>query len=1129
MNALHPTRGWFIGWISAAALAATGFCSAGSTPFQVNPLSRGSSSTNSWPQFQTTVASGTKAATVSRLGAWLKTRAPASTTPVSAIQGLPGKPSSSTWLGLAQLRANAGNEVQVRLRPGTGTPSEIKGAILGHRLGGLLPFAVASQDEIARRFLSSNRLLLRLEDPEQEVELVELFIDQLGRTHYRYEQQYRGLEVWPGEFSVHTDPFGNVDLFNGAYTPTPLGVATDPQTTGAEAILQVRAALNVTGTAVSTAPELIIYGPLDGEPRLAWIFDLSISVDEIRRCVVDALSGDTLLAVGLVCHAAETGSGTDSLGQTRNLNLWKDDTTYVLVDTSKPMYDATSSPPNLDNTRGAIVILDALNTPPTGDPQQVDQLVQSTSNSADSGWVPDAISAAFGLSQTYDYYLQTHERSSLDGNGVTIVGIVRFGINFPNAFWNGKAMFFGDNFTRAIDVTGHELTHGVINNTGDGGILVYHNQPGALNESLADIFGEMVEEFSFGQPDWLKGDELDGDPIQNYANPNALSQGGIVNPARMSQFAELPDTPQGDNGGVHINSSIINHAYYLLAAGLPDAIGTSDASRIFYRTMTTHLQKESQFIDMRHGCLTAAEELFGQDTPQVAATATAFDTVEIFDAPPPTTPPTIPVVQGDDATLFLAYLYDDFWGTVDGPYLVRRDPALGDSTAGTVMNTWAYPAQSRVSVTGDGTFAVFVTDDLDLGVIETADAEGVTAEFLGAPGSIGAVTMSPDGSRYAFVLLDEFGALTSQITVYDAISDTAQSLDLYVPLMDGERLDIVQFADAMAFLPDGQTLVYDAYSEFRIQDGGAVGSWTLFAIDVVTGNIQMLINLSEGLDFGNPSLGHAHPYLLTFEVIDKATGLSEVYTSNLQTGDSHLIRAVGSVGDLGYPSYNGDDTAIIYTVPDQNTWTGYSLARQAVAPDGITPVGEPTLWQEDGGIGVVYRRGDYVSANNPPTVALSSPEAGQTLTPPATITLNATANDSDGPITKVEFFNGSTLLNSDNAAPYAYVWNNVLTGEYRLSARVTDSLGAAVDSSIISVTVAASAVPPEIVSPRRRVTGELEFQVQGQAGQSFAVQASTDLQNWTRIAGIVLTQDPVVFVDPAPTTQARRYYRLSAE
>ncbi len=148
-----------------------------------------------------------------------------------------------------------------------------------------------------------------------------------------------------------------------------------------------------------------------------------------------------------------------------------------------------------------------------------------------------------------------------------------------------------------------------------------------MNEAMSDIFGEAVEAFVRGQCDWLKGADMNM-VMQNYADPNSVQQiQGLPNPARMSEYAQMSE----DNGGVHINSSIINHAFYLLAEGMNNSVGIGSASAIFYRANTTHLTQGSQFVDCRLACIVSAEELFGAGSAEVAATTAAFDAVEIFD------------------------------------------------------------------------------------------------------------------------------------------------------------------------------------------------------------------------------------------------------------------------------------------------------------------------------------------------------------------------------------------------------------------------------------------------------------------------------------------------------------------
>src|SRR5262249_53213729 len=152
-------------------------------------------------------------------------------------------------------------------------------------------------------------------------------------------------------------------------------------------------------TATVSTPELIIYAPVETAPHLAWKLEVEVSPAARWLVVIDAINGTTLTAYNQVMDANVAGSGVDLFGVTRPLNVFSKDNTFYMIDTSKKMFDPTSDPPTLSNTRGAIIILDAANH--DTDAQGRITLSQVTSNSATSGWLPDAVSASFGLSQTY--------------------------------------------------------------------------------------------------------------------------------------------------------------------------------------------------------------------------------------------------------------------------------------------------------------------------------------------------------------------------------------------------------------------------------------------------------------------------------------------------------------------------------------------------------------------------------------------------------------------------------------------------------------------------------------------------------------------------------------------------------
>lgn len=207
-----------------------------------------------------------------------------------------------------------------------------------------------------------------------------------------------------------------------------------------------------------------------------------------------------------------------------------------------------------------------------------------------------------GLGATYDFFWEQFKRNSIDDEGMPLNGTVHFGVDYANAFWDGQRMVFGDGdnelfnrFTLSLDVIAHELTHGV---TEDEAQLLYAGQSGALNESISDVFGSLVKQYKLKQTadkaDWLIGAELFTDKVQSGNGAKAAIR-SMKNPGTAYNDPVLGKDPQPkhmkdfvntfeDNGGVHINSGIPNHAFYLVALAL-GGFAWEKAGRFWYETL----------------------------------------------------------------------------------------------------------------------------------------------------------------------------------------------------------------------------------------------------------------------------------------------------------------------------------------------------------------------------------------------------------------------------------------------------------------------------------------------------------------------------------------------------------------
>lgn len=826
----------------------------------------------------------------------------------------------------------------IRLR-GDGTARSISapaGRLLQPRVSGA--GKAADDESTVRTFLRTHRQVLAIADPDSEFELRSRQFDRLGHRHLRFAQTFSNLPVWRSEIIAQLDRDGNLITLNGAYEPTPRKLVTTV-TVSAEQAQQVAGA--AFGDQGGSDPRLVIFAHANGMPRLAWEVRVSVDILHVWNVLVDAHNGSILNSFSEVASDNVAGSGVDLFGNTQALNVWEEGGLHYMVDTSKAMFNPASDPPQPVSSDGVIVVLDAVNEPQTNN--LIGQFVAA--GAASGPWLADAVSAATNLSATYDYFLADHQHDSVDDDGASLLAFVRVDQGLANAFYNfaTRTMYFGDAgpWAGSLDVVAHEITHGVV---AESAGLVYQDQSGALNESFADIFGEMVEADRTGQTDWKMGSQL-GNPLRNMADPGSLTTflGGPY-PSRMSEYIFTSE----DSGGVHLNSSIHNHAFYLLAVGLPNAIGAGDAAEIFYRALTTKLSAQSQFVDARFAAIQSAEELFGIDSAQANATTEAFDAVEIFDVETNPGPSPHPAPEAPDSTLFVFK---------DGPsnqfFLGRQEDDLGDPPQGVLLST--NPARSaRPSVSGDGTFAAFVNAQRDMCLIST---DGSSPELcLGFPGLIGSVAMAPDGETFGFVLLDAMGNADNKISVIDVATEDTQTFELVAPVYDGVTSAEIVSADTMDFTADNRFLFYDAFNRLRFTGGTSLGLWSIYAIDLLTGGTIAVAPPVQGFEVAYPSLAQTSDSHMTFDVFDIAAGQNFTAARDISTG---ATAAVAVTDGFSIPGYTGDDKGIVFSAPDTAGPTGFSLMHQAVAEDRITPTGSPSLWLADADAGAVYRRGDF--------------------------------------------------------------------------------------------------------------------------------------------------------------------------
>jgi Zn-dependent metalloprotease len=247
-----------------------------------------------------------------------------------------------------------------------------------------------------------------------------------------------------------------------------------------------------------------------------------------------------------------------------------------------------------------------------------------------------------GLGFTHSLYRYAYSRASIDDKNLPLLATVHYGRDYDNAFWNGDQMVFGDGdgtvfrgFTSSLTVIGHELTHGVTQHSAN---LTYEGQSGALNESISDVFGALVEQYSLGQSaaeaSWLIGeglftDQVQGTALRSMKNPGTAYDDDVLGkdpqPADMQHYIDTED----DNGGVHLNSGIPNRAFALAAIELGGS-AWKKAGQIWYDTLVGGaVPVDCDFARFAAATTDAASARYGADSAEERAVAAGWKTVGV--------------------------------------------------------------------------------------------------------------------------------------------------------------------------------------------------------------------------------------------------------------------------------------------------------------------------------------------------------------------------------------------------------------------------------------------------------------------------------------------------------------------
>ncbi|MET7380133.1 M4 family metallopeptidase [Streptomyces sp. NPDC005526] len=457
-----------------------------------------------------------------------------------------------------------------------------------------------------------------------------------GTLHTRYERTYAGLPVLGGDLIVHTSEAGRTEGVTRAARSAIKVASLKPQIAAAKAEKQALSVARAAGsekTAADSAPRKVVWAG-KGTPVLAYETVVGGVQDDGTpnelHVITDAATGKKLYEY----QGIETGTGKTLYSGTVTLNTTLSGSTYQLYDTTRGGHKTYNKAHQSSPTQGTLFT----------DSDDVWGTGTASSSTSDQTAAADA---AYGAQETWDFYKNTFGRNGIKNNGVGAYSRVHYGQQYVNAFWDDSCfcMTYGDGSGNnhpltAMDVAGHEMSHGVTSNTAG---LNYSGESGGLNEATSDIFGTGVEFYANNASD--PGDYLIGEKININGDGTPLRY--MDKPSKDGSSADYWSSSVGGLD-VHYSSGVANHFFYLLSEGsgaktvngvsynsptyngsTVTGIGRAKALQIWYKALTTYMTSTTNYKAARTATLSAASALYGSGSAEYNAVAAAWTAVNV--------------------------------------------------------------------------------------------------------------------------------------------------------------------------------------------------------------------------------------------------------------------------------------------------------------------------------------------------------------------------------------------------------------------------------------------------------------------------------------------------------------------
>lgn len=461
---------------------------------------------------------------------------------------------------------------------------------------------------------------------------------------------------------------------------------------------------------------------------LSYKFDIYTAEPFSRNMIyVDATTGEVVLSDAIIKHAEGRNHASSNTIQPQNQVQQIKQNQFLVAGNAATRYSGLQT---IETTlsNGSYILKDTTRGGGITTKDNKNYAYTNLNNSVefkdtDNNWTAQehnnskfdnaALDAHWGVAKTYDYFKNVFNRNSYNNSGAPLKSYVHVGNKWENAAWTGSEMVYGDGNTTfspltSLDVTAHELGHAVCSSTAN---LVYQRESGAINEGLSDIWGAAVEMYTApNKQAFLIGEEIRKNPpyfLRSLSNPKSAGQPDTYRgtnwvAATSAEGCRTPSTTN-DNCGVHTNSGVLNHWFYILTVGKSgtndlgnsynvNGIGIQKAEKIVYRLETAYLTSSSTYANAKDFGIQAAIDLYGANSAEHIATQNAFYAVGLgtqivqSDVIAPSAPSSLAATNTTQTTTNLTWTASTDNIGVVGYDIYKNNTIIGSTTSSLFYN-----------------------------------------------------------------------------------------------------------------------------------------------------------------------------------------------------------------------------------------------------------------------------------------------------------------------------------------------------------------------------------------------------------------------------------------------------------